>query len=108
MKEQLLPEEYLVTMAAVIKLIGHPQRLRLLEYLDLHGECNVTKIVEGIAGQQGAISQHLHKLRAAGVVSCRRAGRQVLCRLASDNAVTILNCLRRKCSQPAGDCPGAG
>lgn len=108
MTGKLLPEAYLATMAAVIKLIGHPQRLRILEYLDLHGECNVTEIVEGVSGQQGAISQHLNKLRAAGVISCRRAGRQVLCRLASDNAVTILNCLRRKCAPPPGDGPAAG
>ena len=68
-----LPDEFLNAMAEVIKLIGHPLRLRILEYLDLHGECTVNTIVAGISGQQSAVSQHLNKMRMAGIVACRRA-----------------------------------
>ncbi|OQA87543.1 MAG: putative HTH-type transcriptional regulator [Lentisphaerae bacterium ADurb.Bin242] len=96
MKKETLPEEYLASMAEVIKLIGHPQRLRILEYLDLYGESSVNAIVEGVSGQQGAVSQNLNKLRVAGIISCRRDSRQVLYRIAAENAVTILNCLRKK------------
>lgn len=69
-----LPDEFLNAMAEVIKLIGHPLRLRILEYLDLHGECTVNTIVAGISGQQSAVSQHLNKMRMAGIVACRREG----------------------------------
>ena len=61
-----LPDEFLNAMAEVIKLIGHPLRLRILEYLDLHGECTVNTIVAGISGQQSAVSQHLNKMRMPG------------------------------------------
>lgn len=102
MKKESLPEEFLTSMAEVIKLIGHPQRLRILEYLDIHGESSVNAIVEGISGQQGAVSQNLNKLRLAGIISCRRESRQVLYRIAAENAVTILNCMRRRfqCDHP--------
>ncbi len=95
-KPRPLPEEFLQSMAEVIKLIGHPLRLRILEYLDLHGECTVNTIVAGISGQQSAVSQHLNKMRMAGIVACRREGRQILYRIGAVNAVTILNCLRSK------------
>lgn len=91
-----LPEEFLEAMAEVIRLIGHPVRLRILEYLDLHGESTVNEIISGCSGQQSAVSQHLNRMRLAGIVSCRRDGRQIFYRIAAVNAVTILNCLRSK------------
>ncbi len=96
MKTELLPDEFLIPMADVIRMIGHPQRLRILEYLDLHGESPVGAIVEGVGGPQGAVSQHLNRMRMAEIVVCRREGRQVLYRIGAVNAVTILNCLRSK------------
>lgn len=96
MKTELLPDEFLIPMADVIRMIGHPQRLRILEYLDLHGESTVGAIVKGVSGQQGAVSQHLNRMRMAEIVVCRREGRQMLYRIGAVNAVTILNCLRNK------------
>lgn len=99
MKASKLPMNFLVRMADVIKIIGHPQRLQILEHLDLHGECMVTDIVEAVGGQQGAISQHLNKMRRAGIIEARRHGKKVYYRIAAVNAVTILNCLRKNCAQ---------
>lgn len=92
----LLPDDFLNQMAEVIKMIGHPQRLRILEFLDIHGESSVGVIVDSIRAPQGAVSQQLNRMRLAGVISCRRDGRQVLYQIAAINAVTILNCLRKK------------
>ena len=87
-KPRPLPEEFLQSMAEVIKLIGHPLRLRILEFLDLNGECTVSRILAGISAPQSAVSQHLNRMR--------REGRQIFYRIAAVNAVTILNCLRTK------------
>ena len=95
MKTEKLPLPYLVKMADVIKLIGHPQRLQILEHLDLHGESKVSDIVEAVGGQQGAISQHLNKMRRAGIIECQRHGKTVYYKIAATNAITILNCLRK-------------
>jgi len=101
MKEKKLPIEFLVRTADVIKIIGHPQRLQILEHLDLHDECMVSEIVSAVGGQQGAISQHLNKMRRAEIISCRRHGKKVYYRIAAVNAVTILNCLRKNYCQHA-------
>lgn len=91
-----LPVEFIAQMAEIIKIIGHPQRIQILEYLDIHGESPVTEIISGVDGQQSAVSQHLTRLRLAGVLSARRDGKQILYKIAAENALTILNCMRRK------------
>jgi len=91
-----MPHDYLVQVSETIKIIGHPQRLRILEYIDLHGESTVGAIVAGTGGQQAAVSQHLNKMRLAGIISSRRDGRQVYYRGLAESAVTILACMRRK------------
>jgi len=95
MSQISLSDDFLEKMAEVIKIIGHPQRLRILELLDLNGEMTVSAITEDSGGQQGAVSQHLNKMRMAGIISSRRDGRQVFYQVAADSAITILNCMRK-------------
>ncbi len=96
MKQAPLPDDYLAQVSQTIKIIGHPQRLRILEYLDLHGESTVGAIVEGTGGQQAAVSQHLNKMRLAGIIRSRRDGKQVYYHGLEESAVTILTCMRHK------------
>ncbi|NLL82891.1 MAG: helix-turn-helix transcriptional regulator [Lentisphaerae bacterium] len=98
-KSEVLPQMYLEQMAEAIRVLGHGQRLQIIQQLELCGEQSVTDIVEAIAGQQGAVSQHLGKMRAAGIIAARRAGRQVYYHISSASPVTILNCLRREYSK---------
>ena len=96
MKKSRLPEAYLVQVSEIVKIIGHPQRLRIIEYLDLNGESAVGAIVDGVGGQQAAVSQHLNKMRLAGIIRSRRDGKQVYYSHVAESALTILNCMRRK------------
>ena len=91
-----LPLECFERVSEAIRILGHPQRLRIIEHLDLHGESAVGEIVAGVAGRQGAVSQHLTKMRAAGMITARRVGRQVFYNIAAESPVTILNCIRRQ------------
>ncbi|NLF22580.1 MAG: helix-turn-helix transcriptional regulator [Lentisphaerae bacterium] len=91
-----LPPAVFDGIAGVIRLLGHAQRLRIVEYLDLHGERAAGDIVAGIGGHQAAVSQHLNQMRAAGIIGARRQGRRVFYRLAAESPVTILNCIRRQ------------
>ena len=95
-KPEKMPVEFLDSMAEAIRVLGHGQRLQILEFLDLHGESSVSDIVAGIGGRQGAVSQHLNKMRLAGILSCRRDSRQVYYTIAAENPITILNCLRKR------------
>jgi ArsR family transcriptional regulator len=84
--------------ARVIRVVGHPLRLRLLELLE-EGERNVTDLVEESGAGQAIVSQHLAILRAEGVVGSRRDGPRVFYRITEPKVSKILACIR-ECDVP--------
>lgn len=83
-----------VRFAAVAKAMSHPHRLELLELL-AQGEPHVEAVAERAGLSIANASQHLQHLRRAGLVTSRRAGKNVLYRLSDDAVVTALAALRR-------------
>ncbi len=57
----------------VLKILGHPIRLKIVEGL-MNNECNVNKIVDVLNIPQSTASQHLGKLKRAGVLVSRKEG----------------------------------
>ena len=86
--------EHLARAADVIKLLGHPERLKIVEVLEESRETTVTAIQETLDLPQAIASQHLAKLRGAGVVAARRDGNHVYYRIVEPKVHHILNCLR--------------
>ncbi|MGQ9779039.1 MAG: ArsR/SmtB family transcription factor [Bacillota bacterium] len=70
------PEE-LKNTAEILKALAHPVRLCLVVGLARCGGCAVREIQECLALPQATVSQHLAKLRAAGLVAARRKGKEV-------------------------------
>ena len=68
-------------MAEVLKALAHPVRLCIVSGLAEKGECNVSFMQHCLETPQSTISQHLQKLRAAGVITARRQGLEVYYRL---------------------------
>jgi ArsR family transcriptional regulator len=82
----------------VIRVVGHPLRLRLLELLE-SGEHNVTQLVRGTGVGQAIVSQQLRILRAEGVVGARRDGARVYYWITEPKVSKILDCIR-ECDLP--------
>lgn len=61
----------------LMRALAHPLRLKILEYIDVHGETNVNRIYNTLQIEQSITSQHLKILRLAGVVDARREGKKV-------------------------------
>ncbi|MFQ5746987.1 MAG: ArsR/SmtB family transcription factor [Gemmatimonadota bacterium] len=80
--------------ARVLRCIGHPVRLRILEFLDSEGERNVTAIQEALGLEQAVASRHLSLMRDRGILENRREGAQVFYRVRDDRVTKILDCLR--------------
>lgn len=59
------------------RMLADPTRLRLL-WLLCGGEYDVGSLAAAVGVARPAVSQHLAKLRLAGLVSTRRSGRRVL------------------------------
>ena len=84
--------------ARVIKVLGHPLRLRLIEALE-DGERHVGELQEAVEVGQAFVSQQLAILRAHGVVDARRDGSRVYYRIVEPRVIKILDCIR-ECDLP--------
>ncbi|OBR62934.1 transcriptional regulator [Paenibacillus oryzae] len=63
--------------AEVLKAIAHPVRLCILNGLLQKGNCNVSFMQDCLGLPQSTVSQHLQKLRTAGIVEAERNGLEV-------------------------------
>ena len=70
------PEE-LREAAEVLKAMAHAVRLCLVTGLVRCGGCVVREMQQCLGVPQATVSQHLAKLRAAGLVTARRVGKEV-------------------------------
>jgi DNA-binding transcriptional ArsR family regulator len=78
----------------VAKALAHPVRLQILEVLDREGESCVCHLEHRLGQRQAYISQHLARLRDAGLVVDRRQGLNVFYALQLDTAGRLLKELR--------------
>ena len=84
--------------ARVIRVLGHPLRLRILELLEV-GERNVADVQDELQASQAVISQQLGILRSEGIVAPRRDGARVFYRIVEPKVSHILDCIRQ-CDLP--------
>jgi ArsR family transcriptional regulator len=66
-KSDLFTEEQ-NELALVCKVLGHPARIAILQYLARTDQCITGQIVDEIGLAQPTISQHLRELKAIGIV----------------------------------------
>ncbi len=67
-----IEEEYKAE-AELLKTLGHPIRLKIIEVLVSNKSC-VKNIWESLGLPQATVSQHLISLKNKGIVSCKRDG----------------------------------
>ena len=70
---ELPSEEQVQVVADTFQMLSDPTRIRLLSAL-AQGEQSVSCLAEIIGANTAAVSQHLSKLRLAGIVRQRRKG----------------------------------
>jgi DNA-binding transcriptional ArsR family regulator len=69
-------DEQVVAAVETLKLLADSTRLRILWAL-LHGEHSVGHLAEHVGAAAPGVSQHLAKLRLAGLVTTRRDGNHI-------------------------------
>ena len=75
--------------ADVLKALANPRRLRLLCAL-VPGEMSVGGLEAAVGASQSYVSGQLLKLRAEGLVACRKDGRVVRYRLSDPRVKPVL------------------
>lgn len=79
--------------AELLKALSHPLRLRIVRGLLKNG-CRNVGCMEGSTGQsQSCISQHLTRLKAAGIVKAERAGNEMYYEIANGQVAAVVAAL---------------
>lgn len=55
-------------LARIAKALGHPARIKILNYLDEQSCCYTGDLVDVLPLAQSTISQHLKELKSAGLI----------------------------------------
>lgn len=90
--------------AELLALLANAHRLRILCAL-LDGERSVSSLEDVVDLSQSALSQHLARLREAGIVKTRREAQSIYYSIADERAGRILDVLADIFCKPATSRP---
>ncbi len=79
--------------AEILKALSHAARLCIVTNLYYKGKCNVTNIQTCMEMPQSTISQHLAKLKAAGIIKGTRSGLEIEYEVISEDAIAVITSL---------------
>lgn len=85
--------EHAKEAAALLKELSNHSRLMICCCLG-DQELSVSDINDQVPLSQSALSQHLARMRDAGLVTTRREGQAIFYRLAGDSAIKIITTLK--------------
>lgn len=80
-------------IAEILKTIAHPVRICIIKGLLENGECNVSHMQSCMDIPQSTVSQHLQKLRAAGIIEGRRNGLEIYYSIADERIRNIIEAI---------------
>ena len=80
----------LAEKAELLKTIAHPVRLCILAMLIKEQESNVTDIQCCLDVPQPTVSQHLAKLKLAGILSSERNGTEIIYKIKNEEVQHII------------------
>ncbi|ADL13541.1 ArsR/SmtB family transcription factor [Acetohalobium arabaticum] len=93
MQDIEVDSELLCSKAKILKALSHPARLCIVKRLLKVDSCNVSDLQTCMEMPQSTVSQHLAKLRNAGIISGERNGVEINYSVVSDDAQGIINVL---------------
>jgi ArsR family transcriptional regulator len=80
-------------LAEVLKVLAHPLRLCIVRNLIQNGGCNVARMQDCLGAPQSTVSQHLQKLRMAGIIKGTRNGVEVHYQVCDRRVVQLIGTL---------------
>jgi DNA-binding transcriptional ArsR family regulator len=81
-----------IQKSELLKALAHPTRLCIVKGL-IEKESNVSNIQEFLELPQSTISQHLFKLKAAGIIKGERKGVEIFYQVINDDIRKIIKIL---------------
>ncbi len=79
--------------AYLLRALGNETRLRVIMQLAQNEEMSVTELQEKTGCEQSLLSHHLTDMRAKGILSCRRSGKNSLYSINDRRIINVLRCV---------------
>jgi len=86
-------EDKLRRIARMMKTVGHPSRLLIVELLLERGKLPVKEIYEAVKISQSNASQHLKALEDIGILTSEREGKNICYRVQNQTVAKLLQCV---------------
>lgn len=80
-------------VARLMKTVGHPSRLKIIELLIEKQTLPVREIYEAIDISQSNASQHLKSLEDVGVLTSTREGKNIFYEIKNKTIIKLLDCV---------------
>ena len=80
-------------VARLMKTVGHPSRLKIIELLIEKHTLPVREIYEAIDISQSNASQHLKSLEDVGVLTSTREGKNIFYEIKNKTIIKLLDCV---------------
>ena len=78
-------------IAEILKVLAHPLRICIVKNLLENGECNVGYMHTCLEVPQSTVSQHLQKLRYAGIIEGKRHGLEINYKIKNQQMGNLIN-----------------
>jgi DNA-binding transcriptional ArsR family regulator len=98
-KRKLLEPEGLREAAELLRALGHPARIRMVQML-LDGEYTVGELAEACPSHTA--SEHLRLMQRCGFLTCRREGRRRYYQRVDPCLRNLMGCIEHRFGEPTG------
>lgn len=79
--------------AEILKVLGHPTRLCIVNGLLKNKGCNVSFMQSCLKIPQSTVSQHISKLKSAGIIVGERKGLEITYKVVNQMAIDLVTSL---------------
>ena len=82
-------------VAFILKTIGHPVRLGIIDLLIHHKELSVNEICDQLELEQSLVSHHLTNMKLKGILDSKREGKNIYYSLILQEVKTVIECMSK-------------
>lgn len=83
-------------MAELLKVLGHPARLCIVDGLLNNEGCNVSYMQSCLNIPQSTVSQHIAKLKSANIIEGKREGLEIKYKVVNPMAIELIHTMFNK------------
>ena len=96
MKEgKILEAQKMNTVAFILKTIGHPIRIGVIQLLTQYAELPVNELCEKLNVEQSVMSHHLSNMKFKGILGSRRDGKHRYYFIKLKEVTKVIECMEK-------------